>query len=475
MGNEDYRKSVVLLVDDEADLLKGYELTLKSNGIKNVISCQDSRNVLSVLESNPVDVVVLDLMMPHIPGEKLLTEIREKYPDIPTIIVTALNDVDTALKSIHQGAKDYMVKPMEPNRFVSGIKRLLELRALQMENTLLRKSILSDSLVNPEAFSEIITKNKSMLSIFKYIEAVAITEEPILVIGETGVGKELIAKAIHELSNRKGKFVSVNVGGLDDNIFSDTLFGHRKGAFTDAHQDRSGLLEEAREGTLLLDEIGDLRMASQIKLLRLLQEREYYPLGSDKLKRSDCRVVCSTNQNLESLMEEGTFRKDLYYRLRTHHIQIPPLKDRKDDIPVLVDHFLSEASESLNREKPHLDPEVLEEFSQYQFPGNIRELRSLIFDVLSITQSETIHMEDFKTFSRSGLNKIPGTIEAEANDSTHIDFSTFSQMPTLKEMEYQAVREAMKRSSGNMSQAAKLLGINRQTMSQKLKRMDAES
>jgi DNA-binding NtrC family response regulator len=344
---------------------------------------------------------------------------------------------------------------------------MLDLQQLQRENQSLKQHLLSDFIKYPQAFSPIVTQNNTMLSIFKYIEAVAESGEPVLITGETGVGKELIAQAIHDLSRRQGRFVSINVAGLDDNVFSDTLFGHLKGAFTDAHQPRGGLVEEANAGTLFLDEIGDLTLSSQIKLLRLLQEKEYYPLGSDKVKRSDCRVLCSTNRQLEKGIENGTFRNDLYYRLCTHHMHIPPLRERMDDLPLLVDHFLTEATASMKKIKVEasLDKDILKTLSNYHFPGNHRELRALVFDAAAAGSTDTLSIEKIK-------QSIKATVPPEP--SPEMDLSQYPQLPTLTDLEETALREAMKRAGGNMSQAAEMLGIHRQTMAKKLKRIKIE-
>jgi DNA-binding NtrC family response regulator len=466
MNPQPSRKQVVLLVDDEPDVLKSYELTLKSRQIRDLITCLDSRDVLSILEKNVVDVIVLDLMMPGISGEELLSILTERYPEIPAVIVTAVNDVETAVRCLGNGARDYLLKPVERNRFVSVVRRLLELRRLERENLSLKQSLLSDSLLHPQAFTPIITRNHGMLSIFKYIEAVAESDEPVLISGETGAGKELIARALHQLSLKKGRFVSVNVAGLDDNVFSDTLFGHSKGAFTDAHQVRSGLVEEAADGTLFLDEIGDLNPASQVKLLRLLQEKEYYALGSDKVKRTNCRVLCSTNRRLEEGIKNGTFRNDLYYRLCTHNVIIPPLRRRMDDLPLLVEHFLSDAASSLKGKEPGqgLQTDLLHILRNHDFPGNIRELRALILDAAATGSTATVALDKI---IRANKTQTPDTETSPAP----MDLSRASQMPTLLELEEMALREAMKRSAGNMSQAARILGVNRQTISKKLKRI----
>jgi DNA-binding NtrC family response regulator len=368
------------------------------------------------------------------------------------------------------GAFDYILKPVEKSRLIGGVKRAIELRELQRENQLLKAHVLSDKLEKPEAFSEIITVSTSMRSIFQYIEAIASSPRPVLITGETGVGKELVAKAVHALSHRAGSFIPVNVAGLDDQVFADTLFGHKKGAFTDAGEARSGLIERAGGGTLFLDEIGDLSTASQVKLLRLLQEGEFFPLGSDVAKRSDARIVVATNQNLAKLQSSGQFRKDLYYRLGDHQIHIPPLRGRREDLAVLVAHFLEKASNVLGKKKPTPPVELVSLLSTYHFPGNIRELESMIFDAVSSHASGKLSMDSFKAH----LSK---TASADAPDSPPENGALISfshQLPTLKQIEQLLVAEALKRANGNQSIAALSLGISRQALNKRLRKKAAQ-
>ncbi|NIY18432.1 MAG: AAA domain-containing protein, partial [Nitrospinaceae bacterium] len=264
------------------------------------------------------------------------------------------------------------------------------------ENSLLREHLLSSELLHPEAFADIVTADKTMHALFQYIEAVSTTPQPILITGETGAGKELIARSIHDVSKRRGKYVPVNIAGLDDNVFSDTLFGHVRGAFTGADKKRDGLIEQAAGGTLFLDEIGDLNASSQVKLLRLLQEREYFPLGSDTPRRTDARIIVATNRDLQKMQKEGEFREDLYFRLRSHLIRLPPLRERLDDLPLLVDHFLTRAAEGLGRKKPTVTAELFQLLSTYPFPGNVRELEAMIFNAVSTHTSGTLDLASFK-------------------------------------------------------------------------------
>ena len=461
-----YPRLPILMVDDEAQALDSFETALLLASINNIIRCQDSRDVMRLLSTQEIEVMLLDLSMPHLSGEELLSLVTKDFPEVPIIIITGSNDVETAVACMKSGAFDYMVKPIEKSRLISGAKRAIELRELQRENRLLKARVLSGEMEHPEAFSEIITDSEAMRSIFQYIEAISNTSQPVLITGETGVGKELVARAIHKLSNRKGDFVPVNVAGLDDNIFADTLFGHKKGAFTGADQPRSGMIEQASGGTLFLDEIGDLSHASQVKLLRLLQDGEFFPLGSDIAKRSDARVVVATNQDLQALQESGKFRKDLYYRLRAHHIHIPPLRDRYEDLPFLVDHFLEKASKALGKEKPAPPEDLIALLATYLFPGNVRELESMIFDAVTGCKSEKLSVEPFRSYVRKdeSMAKNKATGQPGAASTLKRKIQTISHAT-----EKQMIIDALNKTNQNRTKAAKLLGISRRTLQNKIK------
>ena len=459
----------VLLVDDEEQSLTSFEMALRSVSLNHFIKCRDSREVIPLLTDREVEIILLDLRMPYITGDELLPAIISDFPETPVIIITGANDVETAVKCMKLGAFDYMVKPVERSRLIGGVKRAIELRELQRENRLLRAHVLSDKLEHPEVFSEIVTCSARMRSIFQYVEAIAASPRPLLITGETGVGKELVARAVHRLSRRKGAFVPVNVAGLDDNVFADTLFGHKKGAFTGAEQARGGLLEQAAGGSLFLDEIGDLSHASQVKLLRLLQDGEYFPLGSDMAKRSDARVLVATNQDLNTLQTNGRFRKDLYYRLCDHHVHIPPLRERMEDLPLLLNHFLEKASTTLNKSRPTPPEEILTLLSAYHFPGNVREMESMVFDSVSSHRSGKLSMDIFKSHI---FQKPPAPNKEQPQQLQREGVSvTFSErLPTLKELEQNLVEEAMRRAGGNQSIAALSLGITRQALNKRLRK-----
>ena len=464
-----YPEFGVLLVDDEVSFLRSLSITLaRSGGITHVHRCSDSREVMDILKTRSIGLVLLDLTMPHILGQELLAMITEQHPDISVIIISGLNQVESAVKCLQQGAFDYFVKTSEEGRLIEGIKRAIRMQEMRRENQALGQRILNNSLENPDIFEPIVSRSNQMRAIFQYLESIAPSNQPLLICGESGTGKELLAKAAHQLSNCTGPLVSVNVAGLDDNVFADTLFGHQRGAFTGAERARPGLIEEAAGGTLFLDEIGDLSIASQVKLLRLLQEGEYYPLGSDRPKRIRARVIVATHQELQQRLEEGSFRRDLYYRLCTHQILIPPLRQRREDLPLLLDHFLAQAAAELDKAVPAYPPELPLILNNYHFPGNIRELRALIFDAVSRHRSHILSMEVFRQVIGQG-EAISADNASQDNDS-RVNFNAEGPLPTLTQMDNLLVEEALRRADNNQSLAARLLGISQPALSKRLKK-----
>lgn len=454
----------VMLIDDEQPWLRSLSLTLKEMaGISNVIKCSDSSEVMSLLSRNDVSMILLDLTMPHISGEDLLTMISKDYPHIPVIILSGMNQVDTAVNCMQKGAFDYFVKTVEKERLLTGIQRAFSLRELQRENLRLKRRFL-DPLENPDIFSRFQTRSHKMRALFQYVEAIAGTSEPVLITGESGVGKELFARAIHQSHCPEGSLIAVNVAGLDDDHFSDTLFGHMKGAFTGADKDRPGMIEKASGGTLFLDEIGDLSPSSQIKLLRLLQEGEYFPLGSDSPRIANCSFIFATNHDLATSQMKGFFRKDLYYRLKAHHLEIPALRARKEDLPLLLEAFFEEAAKNFDKPQPAVPKELPGLLASYHFPGNVRELRAIVFNAIGLHKSHKLSLDHFKT--AIGLDK---EYAPEAPGRMH-EVRFPEVMPSLEEVGVQAVEEAMRRAEGNITLAANLLGITRQGLSKRIKK-----
>ncbi len=459
----------ILIVDDEEVWFHSFSLSLRSAGLNNIITCNDAPLVADMLAKHAVSVMVLDLNMPHINGAEVLLKTVEEYPHIPVIIMSGLDQIDTAVNCIKQGAFDYFTKVTEEERLVAGVVRGIEMAKLRRENDSLKEHFLNDTLDSPEAFSHIITHNKRMRSLFQYMEAISTSCEPVLITGETGVGKELFAGAVHNLCRPTSDLVVVNVAGLDDTVFADTLFGHRKGAFTGADQARDGLIKTASKGSLFLDEIGDLTPSSQVKLLRLIQEREYFQLGSDIPRHTEARMIFATHHDLDALQKNGTFRTDLFFRLRTHHIHIPPLRDRIDDIPLLLDYFLAESCQKLQKDVPAYPKELLLLLATYAYPGNIRELQHMIFDAVSGHRSNILSMDRFKEYIHR--QNIPcKEIHHQEPAGQETVFSSLNALPSLKEASNILIQEALNRAGGNQAIAADMLGITRQALNWRLKK-----
>ncbi|WP_353117057.1 sigma-54 dependent transcriptional regulator [Nitratidesulfovibrio sp.] len=457
----------ILLVDDEADWLASMTLLLEfSAGLSDVRACQDSRQVMDILDAGGIGLVLLDLTMPHVSGTELLAAIAERHPDVCCIVLSGMNQLATAVECMRLGAYDYYVKTDDESRIVGGIARAMHMLELRAENREVASRLVSGQLRQPEAFAAIHTRSAAMHAIFAYIEAVARSPRPLLVTGESGVGKESLVRAAHELSGRRGPLVALNVAGLDDAVFADTLFGHVRGAFTGADAPRRGLVEEAAEGTLFLDEIGDLSIASQVKLLRLLQEGEYYPLGSDQPRRLCARVIAATHADLAVSEREGRFRRDLFFRLRTHHVAVPPLRERPEDIAPLLDHFLGEAAAAMAKRKPTPPPELAALLGTYPFPGNVRELAAMVYDAVSLHTGRMLSMDAFKR--HIGTPEAATAVAAAVADGDN-PFANLATLPSFAQAERLLLDEAMARSGGRQTLAARMLGVTQSALSKRLK------
>jgi len=468
MNSRTWSQSPILLIDDDPVVLEVYLTALESEGVTNVLTLTDSRKTIQFLNDNPVSIIILDLMMPHVSGMELLPLLLHDFSHIPVIVMTSSDDIETAVNCIKAGAVDYLTKPVEIERLMLSVENALHVNRLSRENRALREYLLNDRLEHPSAFDSIITISPKMRAIFQYIEVIAVSDQPVLITGETGVGKELVARSIGVLSDRKGAFVTVNAAGLDDNMFSDTLFGHKKGAFTGADQPRDGLICTAAGGTLFLDEIGDLNESSQIKLLRLIQEHEFYPVGSDVLKKTDARLIVATNKDLPAMIASNKFRKDLYYRLCAHHIHIPPLRERREDIPGLLEHFLEISSKSLKKPKPVLSREVTALLATCHFEGNVRELHAMVSDAVARHSEGPLTLDCFSGLTARDFSTPNTELFVPSKDVDDILYAYFGRFPCIKEMEDYLTASAMNLTSGNQRAAAQLLGIARQTLSKRI-------
>ena len=414
--------------------------------------------------------------MPFMSGDELLPLIRNDFPELPVIIITGNHEISTAVRCMKAGAADYLVKAIESSKLLGTVRKILEIRELQEENRRLKQGILRDNLENPEAFSAILTSDKKMKLLFRYTETVSSSSHTILIRGETGTGKELFAEEIHKLSRRPGAFITVNAAGLDDTMFSDTLFGHKKGAFSGAHEGRKGLVEKAAEGTLFLDEIGDLSAHSQIKLLRLLENGEYYTLGSDVPRTGSCRIVTATNKDLETMMMDGRFRKDLYYRLSSYDILIPPLRERRGDIPLLTNYFVNLEFQDNSRKMPEISSEFLRALMSCSFPGNIRELKSIILSALSRCNGKLLLAEHLNLPADSENNESSTEATRKSVSVTVNPKLIFTDtLPTLKQAADLLVDESMRRAGGNISIASGMIGISQPALSKRLFKRKSQS
>jgi two-component system nitrogen regulation response regulator GlnG len=457
----------VMIVDDEPRVLEAFRLILGSSGFQKVVCVQDSRQVRDLLSQQRFCAVVTDLGMPHLCGEAVLAQTTENHPEVPVIVMTARNEIEVAVRCIKAGAADYLVKPVEPERFLTSLRTATEARSQRAEAIALREGLLATNYRLHEAFAGIQTESRAMVNALHFLEVFARTPHPILITGETGVGKELAAHAVHAISGRKGPFLAMNVGAIDDTLFAVTLFGHAAGAYTDARGAREGQVASAAGGTLFLDEIGTLPEASQVKLLRLIQNGDYLPVGSDKPRQCNARIVVATNVDVaRSAASGGGFRKDLYFRLQAHHVALPPLRKRSEDLPLLVAAFLEAEARSSGRAAPTVSPALFPLLRTYDFPGNVRELQNMCQRALALHERGVLSTGVFREMiaGERGSQKVESAGEEEPRDASWLPYP----LPTLKEMDRIIEDEAMRRAFGVQTNAAEMLGITHQAMHQRL-------
>ncbi|WP_028108244.1 sigma-54-dependent transcriptional regulator [Ferrimonas futtsuensis] len=449
----------LLLVDDEAQWLRTLSMTLTRLVPEATLdTCVDSRQVLNRMELKEYALVLLDLTMPFHSGEQLLEEIRGRFPNTRVIIVTGVNEVETAVRCMKRGAYDYFIKTGNVEDLASTVRRALEVVGLERSYQQIKESFLSRELAQPEAFNHILTCEPAMLDRLRYLEALAISPEPILITGESGCGKDLFAQALHRLIGTETPFVRVNLAGLSLQGFEATLFGQVRGAVEEDEPARAGLVHSAQEGLLYLDEIGDLPLEAQAKLLDLLQYRQYYPIGSDRPFPVRCRVVTSTQHDLLELKKAGRFRNDLLYRLRAHRINLPPLRERPLDLPLLLNHFIEQASEQMQRPAPLLPADLAARLAGYPFPGNLQELKGMVFDAVSRSDDTHLNIAPFVE-----------AMQEHQGDTAPAQLLRFpEQLPSLAEVNRAIIEEAMSRTANNQTAAAKMLGISQSALSRRL-------
>ncbi|HZV83107.1 MAG TPA: sigma-54 dependent transcriptional regulator [Geobacteraceae bacterium] len=455
----------IMLIDDDVDFLEGMKRVLQVNGFRSIAPFSCATEAIDSLEKEGASAILLDMVMPGITGRDLLPLLMDKYPDTPVIISSAVSEVDNVVSCMKIGAYDYLVKPIDATRLVQVVTNALRLNALNLENRRLKKYLLGTPLSSPEQFARIITRNARMKAIFKLIETFATTMHPILLTGETGAGKELVATVIHGVSGVKGEFVPFNAGGLDGSMFIDTLFGHVKGAHPFVGNERGGLIQRAQGGTLFLDEVGDLSNEAQIALLRLLQEGEYYRTGSDTAMCSNARIIAASNRDLRELINSGRFRRDLYHRLSAHQIDLPPLRERSEDIPLLLQHYVNEEANYLRKTPPEIAPELIDALSVGDYPGNVRELINMIRNGVALNSSGTLTLEDFPGLPQ--VKKTSTGLVRLSQDESFTIHAIFDKCPSLEEFERLIIEETIKL-TGSKASAADILGITRPTLNRKL-------
>lgn len=458
----------ILLIDDEEQFLTSVKITLATNGLNHVETLSDPTQALGLLARKEYSLVVLDIIMPKLSGDVLLEKIAAGFPQLPVLMLSALSDLSTAVDCIRKGASNYLIKPVSEKQFVSEVTNLLRIGELRRENEALAEKLMSPGRSREFFQKTYVTQSEKILPLFDYLDAIAASPLPVLITGETGVGKDVFARLLHAAqvaqspSRKETPYVSVNIGGLDDNLFSDTLFGHKKGAFTGADTDRKGLIEQAENGVIFLDEIGELGESSQVKLLRLLQQGEYFPLGTDQPRRTNARIILATNKDLHAQQEAGKFRKDLYYRLKTHRIYIPPLRERKEDIVLLAEHLVRKSAEQMKKSVPEIPPEVLDLLTAYNYPGNVRELESILHEAVTLQKDGKVSAAVVKNFMSENQ------MERGASAPEGVLTLSPGKFPTLKSAGEFLVQEALKRANQNQSLAAQMLGISRQALYLKL-------
>ena len=447
----------VLVVDDDEGLLLSIKATLISSGLPEPALVSDSRRVIDLLRQHRYRLVLLDLMMPHMGGMEVLQLIREEFPDTDCVIVSAMDDVPTAVAAMSSGAIDYLVKPLNSERLVALVSSHLERYRFRDELARVGRKKIFANLKNPDAFSRIIAEDESMALVFHQVEAVAGTDYSVVINGESGTGKEMIARVIHQLSHRaKAPFYAVNMASFSKTLFEDEFFGHAKGAYTDAGAERRGFFEAANGGTLFLDEITELDPSLQAKLLRVIEEREFYRLGSTEIRNVDVRIIAATNRDIPDEILKGRFRADLFYRINTYNIKIPPLRERTSDILPLARFFLKLHGEANHKKVDDLAPDLAERLLNHPFPGNVRELENMM--------AAAVLLEKGKTLTLAAARSLLPYEGPERRRSV--------ELLTLEELERRHIERVLEVTGGNRPRAAKILGINVSTIYRKLEKLN---
>jgi DNA-binding NtrC family response regulator len=440
------KKIKILVVDDELSIRESLSGWLRQDGFE-VDSAADGQAALTLTEENQYDIMLIDVKMPEMDGLTLLKKLKEKEPEIAVVMMTAHGAIQDAVDAMRLGAYDYLLKPFDLEELSLTVEKLVRLQTLAMENL-----ILKDRVATMTRFENLVGQSPPMLRLFETIVDVAQSDATVLITGETGTGKELVARAIHAQSPRCfGPFIAINCGAFTEHLLESELFGHEKGAFTDAKYTKKGRLEMADAGTLLFDEVGDISIKMQIDLLRVLETHEFNRVGGTVTLRSDFRVIAATHQDLQAAIKEKTFRQDLFYRLNVVHLQVPPLRERGDDIALLAHHFLRRFATETNKKIDAIHPAALEAMGHYSWPGNVRELENAIERAVVVEKGRQI---------------TPADLPFVSAETEKLEFGKLS----LEEMERQHITRVLAAQGGNISATAAVLGINRTTLYHKIKK-----
>lgn len=447
----------ILVVDDDEGILRSIKTALVSSGMPEPALVSDGRLVMELVRKHHYRLILLDLIMPGCNGMDLLKQLKKEFPWMECVIVTAIDEVAAAVQAMKFGAYDYLVKPLNSEKLVIVINRALERYDMRENLALFEKSPSFSDLKHPYAFKDMVAQDKAMALVFHQAEAAASTDYNVVITGKSGTGKEMLARIIHQLSDRsEKKFLAVNMGAFSSTLFEDSLFGHAKGAYTGALTDTKGFFEEANGSTFFLDEITELDTSLQAKLLRVIQERELYRLGSTEIKNVDVRIIAATNRDLQEEIRKNRFRADLFYRLNMYHINIPSLSDRKDDILPLSYHFLKRHTQKNKKEIHSLAPDFAQWLLEYPFPGNVRELENIIAAAVLLEKGTVLTFSSAQSsVSYAGADRVgkEGPL-------------------SLAEMEKQHIKRVLELTGGNRTKAAKALGIGLRTLQRKLKTLE---
>lgn len=435
----------ILVVDDELVIRESLHGWLKKSGYQ-VDTAEGGSAALAMLEKTPYDLLFLDIMMPVMSGIEVLEVVKEDYPQTLVVMITAYGSVETAVQAMKRGANDYLLKPFDPDQLSLLTEKLMQQKRIMDENIFLR-----EQMAEAIRFENLVGRSEAMQELFTLIQDVAESDSPVLITGETGTGKELVAKAIHAKSARcNGPFIAINCGAFPEHLLESELFGHERGAFTGAHRAKKGRLDLAHHGTLFLDEVGIVPLKMQVDLLRVLETKEFHRLGGTAEIEVDFRTIAATNRDLQQAIEKGEFRQDFFYRLNVISLHIPPLRERRDDIPLLVEHFLDRYSRETNKDIDTIDKEAMSILRQYDWPGNVRELENAIERAVVIGKKRRLDPEEF-SFLAPHLSAAAETYSLEKTQVVHL-------FKVLKEFDW------------NITKAAQALEINRVTLHKKIKK-----